>query len=207
MNPIINKALESNTPSVQLTRPVDAFSSLVLTNLVGGALRQFIDILLKLMPLKDWEIGECLADFSTATGLTFDTVDSRFWESSLAGVRDLRIRQNQPNYISSMIEQTLPPYQAGRDRKIYFEPDGVIVYSTEDEGGWELPREIDGYRRDANNAYRFIPLWQPCKWRLAQGMRTPACGCINVLLQCIHPEVTKGVRYTECENCPHRAGV
>jgi hypothetical protein len=203
MNPIQIQNADVKPEAVQLARPVDTFGCLVVTNLVGGALRQFFNVLIERTALKKWELAECLVDFNDATGLAFDTVDPRFWESSLAGIQSLRQRQAQPGYISNMIEQTLPPYQEGRDRKVSFEPDGSIVYLRED-GDWELPRDIDGYHRDPNNAYRFIPLWQPCKWRLAQGTRTPSCGCINVLLQCTHPSVNKAVRYTDCEHCSSR---
>jgi hypothetical protein len=49
------------------------------------------------------------------------------------------------------IEATLPPHKEGRDRPMHFEPDGAIVYTkTADRD--EPPKDINGYKRDPNNA-------------------------------------------------------
>ena len=64
------------------------------------------------------------------------------------------------------IELTLPPCgpaQRTFDRPV-FAPDGAIVYAKR-EGDWEPPRDINGYVRDPDNAWRFLPLWLPCGLR------------------------------------------
>ena len=103
------------------------------------------------------------------------------------------------------IEASLPPYKEGRDRKLRFEPDGAIVYEKD---GWELPREIDGYQRDPNNAWRFIPLWPICALRHQTAVRFANCGCINVVMRCNNPQCdlfVQRVGHTQCETCPNRS--
>jgi len=104
------------------------------------------------------------------------------------------------------IQDTLSPFKAGRDRKFRIEEDGMIVYEKE-EGEWETPKDINGYRRDPNNPWRFIPLWPPCVMRHQIGIRYANCGCINVIMRCNHPEHPKYVDrigHEDCQACPLR---
>jgi hypothetical protein len=101
------------------------------------------------------------------------------------------------------IEATLPPYKEGRDRKVRFEADGTIVYEKE-QGHWEPPRDINGYQRDPENSWRFIPLWKPCALRHQVGVRYANCGCINIIMRCGHPKCPKfgdRVSHTDCADC------
>lgn len=104
------------------------------------------------------------------------------------------------------IEDTLPPYKEGRDRKVRFEPDGTIVYEKED-GNWEPPRDINGYQRDPNDSWRFVPLWKPCRLRHQVGVRYANCGCIGIIMRCNHPashHFGNRLAHTDCDGCPHR---
>ena len=72
----------------------------------------------------------------------------------------------QPRPDLAAIELTLP---APDDKeRIFarpiFEPDGAITYPKREED-WEPPQNINGYVRDPNNAWRFLPLWLPCALR------------------------------------------
>ena len=105
------------------------------------------------------------------------------------------------------IELTLPPYQEGRDRKVRFEPDGSIVYEK-GEGEWEPPRPINGYVRDPNNAWRFLPLWLPCSLRHASAVRLVNCGCVEIIMRCNNPAChlfADRVGHAACKTCPHRS--
>jgi hypothetical protein len=104
------------------------------------------------------------------------------------------------------IEATLPPHKEGRDRPMHFEPDGAIVYTkTADRD--EPPKDINGYKRDPNNAWRFIPLWLPCLLRHQTGVRFAACGCIDIIMRCNNPDAQQfgdKVKYTDCKQCQKR---
>ena len=105
------------------------------------------------------------------------------------------------------IELTLPPYQENRDRQVCFEPDGSIVYEK-GEGEWEPPRPINGYIRDASNAWRFSPLWLPCSLRHASAVRLVNCGCVEIIMRCNNPACklfADRVNYAACQTCPHRS--
>lgn len=105
------------------------------------------------------------------------------------------------------IQDSLPPYRPGRDRQFRIEEDGVIVYEKE-EGQWEPPKDINGYRRDPENLWRFIPLWPPCTLRYQIGIRWPKCGCINVIMRCNHPQhpqYPKRVGHEDCQACLRRS--
>ena len=68
----------------------------------------------------------------------------------------------QPRPDLAAIELTLPAPD-GKDRiftRPIFEPDGAITYPKREED-WEPPKDINGYVRDPNNAWRFLPLWLP----------------------------------------------
>ena len=101
------------------------------------------------------------------------------------------------------IEQTLPPYQEGRDRKLTFESDGSITYEqTGDE-----PPDINGYKRDEKNPWHFLSLWPDCLLRHGSGIRYASCGCINVIMRCNNPETpTFGdrINHTQCQTCQWR---
>ncbi len=102
------------------------------------------------------------------------------------------------------IQTTLPAFVEGRDRPVRFENDGSIIY---DKDGWEPPRDIDGYRRDPQNAWRFLPLWPVCPMRLATGVRLLNCGCVGVIMRCNHPQAStfsQQVTYAQCETCRSR---
>ena len=94
---------------------------------------------------------------------------------------------------------TLPPFVAGRDRPVHFEPDGTIVYEKA-EGEWEPPRDIEGYEREADN-WRFKPLWPECIYRAGAAVRLAGCGCIGVLMRCGHPGCPSFTNYVKCATC------
>ena len=99
------------------------------------------------------------------------------------------------------IQTTLPAFVAGRDRPVHFEPDGSIIY---DKDGWEPPRDIDGYTRDPQNAWRFLPLWPVCRLRLATGVRLANCGCVGVIMRCNDPRSPvfgQQAAYNQCAGC------
>jgi len=105
------------------------------------------------------------------------------------------------------IRQTLPKHKPGRDRHFTIEPDGSIVYAQE-EGDWEPPRDIRGYKRDPENEWRFIPLWLRCLLRSPRGKRTGSCGCIQITMTCINFDSElnrKEVSHGQCQQCPVRA--
>ena len=109
----------------------------------------------------------------------------------------------QPRPDLQTIEITLPPHQEGRDRKLTFETDGTIVY----EKGGEEPLDINGYRRDPNDPFRFIPLWLECTLRHAVGVRYAKCGCINIIMRCNNPDAVQfmdRVSHEQCQNCQWR---
>ncbi len=104
------------------------------------------------------------------------------------------------------IELTLPPFVEGRDRPVCFDPDGTIVYEKR-AGNWEPPRAINGYLRDPNNLWRFLPLWLPCQLRHQIAVRYANCGCIGLNMRCNHPQAPtfgQQVPYTTCKTCQHR---
>jgi len=103
------------------------------------------------------------------------------------------------------IESTLPPFKEGRDRQLVFEPDGSIRY--EHNGDEEPPRDINGYKRDPNDPFRFIPLWPSCQLRHQVAVRFANCGCIDVIMRCNNPALPQfadRVKHTTCQECPQR---
>lgn len=104
--------------------------------------------------------------------------------------------------------RTSLPRQRGKHRKFTIETDGSIVY-TQEEGEWEPPKDINGYRRDPMNPWRFTPLWLKCMKRTPKGTRTKACGCIQLTMVCDNPASelhTKTVSDAECQQCSVRQG-
>jgi hypothetical protein len=103
------------------------------------------------------------------------------------------------------LEATLPPYKAGRDRRVQFADDGTILY-LEREGDWfEPPREINGYQRDPNDEFRFLPLWPQCVLRVGLAVRYARCGCIEIIMRCNNlksPHLADRVKWEQCRDCP-----
>jgi hypothetical protein len=102
------------------------------------------------------------------------------------------------------IETSLPPAKEGRDRKLRFESDGTIVYEKD---GWEPPREIEGYQRDPENAWRFLPLWNICALRHQIAVRYANCGCIGIITRCNNPQCSvfmQRVSHNQCNQCDKR---
>jgi len=103
------------------------------------------------------------------------------------------------------IEHTLPVYVEKRDRKVRFETDGSITY--EQEEGWESPRDINGYERDPNNPWHFIPLWPECSLRHGVGVRYANCGCIGIIMRCNNPDAIQfgdRIGHEQCRACQRR---
>lgn len=103
------------------------------------------------------------------------------------------------------IERSLPETK-DHVRKVRFELDGTIIYEPE-EGDWEPPKDINGYKRDPDNPWRFIPLWPKCMKRTPKATRTKACGCIRLTMVCDNPASelhTKHVTDAECQQCQAR---
>ncbi len=101
------------------------------------------------------------------------------------------------------IQTSLPKRRPGKDRYFEVHGDGSIVYAQED-GEWEPPKDINGYRRDPENPWRFIPLWPKCMKRIPKGTRTQSCGCLQLTMVCDNPTSelhTKIVSDVECQQC------
>lgn len=101
------------------------------------------------------------------------------------------------------IQASLPQRRPGEDRHFKIHSDGSIVYAQE-EGEWELPKDIQGYKRDSENPWRFIPIWPKCMKRIPKGTRTKACGCLQLTMVCNNPASelhTKIVSDVECQQC------
>jgi len=114
----------------------------------------------------------------------------------------------QPRPDLAAIQLTLPAPDA-KERTFarpIFEPDGEIVYPKR-EGDWELPQNINGYVRDPNNAWRFLPLWLPCTLRYQMAFLKANCGCIDIIMRCNNPQApaySHRLDDTACKQCPHR---
>jgi hypothetical protein len=108
-----------------------------------------------------------------------------------------------PPDLTTQIEDTLPPYVEGRDRRFHFESDGTLVYERE-EGDWEPPRAIDGFEIDPDDPWRLRSLWSPCEARLHTAVRFPACGCIGLISRCSEPRgrFMQRVTFEVCKQCP-----
>ena len=117
-----------------------------------------------------------------------------------------------PNSLRSdltAISDTLPPDDpnAGAD----LQAAGIrgrrsIVYPHDDKD-WEPPQNINGYVRDPNNQWRFLPLWLPCTY----GCRPPSQGQLRLhrhhhaVQQSASATFGQRVPYTTCETCPVRS--
>lgn len=82
-----------------------------------------------------------------------------------------------------------------------FQPDGSLMYPKK---GLEPPPDIDGYKRDPQNHWRFLSVWSACAWRVQNQYLKP-CGAIGVLSICTNPEGPKEnrmeVTHTQCSTC------
>lgn len=84
----------------------------------------------------------------------------------------------------------------GRPRR---QADGSMLYKKR---GVEPPPDLDGYNRDPQNFWRFIPKWNQCDFR-NQTEFVRRCGSIGLISLCTHPEGQgKEVTYTVCAKCP-----
>lgn len=82
-------------------------------------------------------------------------------------------------------------------------PDKSVIYA---KSGFEPPPELDGYERDPNNAWRFIPKWPECKKRI-QTPLVKQCGAVTILSVCAHsncPLKQLQVKVSDCQGCPFR---
>lgn len=94
-------------------------------------------------------------------------------------------------------------YVMGQFGKARTQADRSIVYVRK---GVEPPPDIDGYRRDPGNAWRFIPEWQPCTARI-QNKHIKSCGAVGILTICNNealPIKGKEIDFNTCQNCVNR---
>jgi len=83
--------------------------------------------------------------------------------------------------------------------------DEFITYEKEQD--WEPPRDINGYQRDPDNAWKFTSLWPQCTDRIQETKKFSACGCIDIIMTCKNPQCQysdKVVTHLNCQECPHR---
>jgi hypothetical protein len=202
-------------------RPVDAFSVGVINGLIGGALFTFIGKLVE-AGFDSERLSQVLQEFERESGLTLDAGDARFWDQVVDGLLQYQqfgaidaqdVQKLTPKPVVSLpksrlqsLEHTLPPYVEGRDRKVYFQDDGSILYAKE-EGDWEPPRDISGYERDPQNPWLFHPLWPECVHQYGIAIRKPACGCIDIVMRCTRvgcQHFRSILTHTNCYECVHR---
>jgi hypothetical protein len=102
--------------------------------------------------------------------------------------------------VDASISEPQPAY-----RQFVVEKDGSILY-TQEEGVWEPPRDMDGYRRDPNNSWRFIPLvWPDCVGRHVAFFQRKNCGCLGTTITCNNEKsesYKQRVTVDICEKCP-----
>lgn len=83
--------------------------------------------------------------------------------------------------------------------------DGTIVYDKID-GQWEPPRDITGYIRDSEDAWRFRPIiWKDCVFRDVNYFQRKSCGCLDAKYTCLNqssPTYKQEIQHKTCENCP-----
>ncbi len=104
------------------------------------------------------------------------------------------------------ISTSLPPARPGKDRRFTMELDGSIVYEQE-EGEWEPPRNLKGYKRDLENPFRFTPLWPKCVKRFPRPYRSESCCCVQVNMKCLYRQskwFDEDVTYQQCQQCSVR---
>jgi len=69
-------------------------------------------------------------------------------------------------------------------------------------GDFESPSPIDGYQRDEENDYLFLPLWESCIWRQFSISFKLNCQCINIIAWC--GKTSEFVKYNQCKQCGDR---
>jgi hypothetical protein len=97
---------------------------------------------------------------------------------------------------------TLPPDDCLERsfRRPIFEPDGALKYPKK-EGDWEPPHVPNGYVRDKDDAWRFLPLWLPCVLRHQAAYLNANCGCIEIIMRCNHPDAKTFGRRLDAQTC------
>jgi hypothetical protein len=84
--------------------------------------------------------------------------------------------------------------------------DGSVTYAKGDQ--WEPPSEPNGYTRDPENAWRFIPIiWPACTLRTTKTLLKKNCGCWDFDVRCTCAECslnTQPVTHLDCEKCAFR---
>jgi hypothetical protein len=75
------------------------------------------------------------------------------------------------------------------------------------DGSFEYPRtgdvppdEVDGYQRDPENGWRFVPVWPACRLRL-MGTRMKPNGCIEIVAMCNNPALPIFGKPVICQTC------
>lgn len=102
------------------------------------------------------------------------------------------------------IRTKLPRHERGR--RFTMHADGVIVYA-QGENEWEPPKDIQGYQRDPENPWRFIPLWPRCMQRQPESKRSKGCGCIEIVMKCDNSKAVlfgQLVTHEQCQLCERR---
>lgn len=87
--------------------------------------------------------------------------------------------------------------------------DNSIEYAKSEVQPDTQPDDINGYRRDPNNGWRFLPVWPKCVERYHSIVQQPN-GCIQITMACNHPEAAtygQPVDCGTCEGCPLRATI
>jgi hypothetical protein len=108
------------------------------------------------------------------------------------------------------IANTLPPTDPKPEqtfRRPIFNADGSIEYPKADDD-WEPPANINGYIRDPQNEWRFLPLWPICTLRVQSAFLKANCGCIDLTMRCNNPQAPSfgmPVMSTVCTDCKVRS--
>ena len=109
----------------------------------------------------------------------------------------------QVGNVFKALDLTLLRYEGREFERPTINDDGSIAYQRQDGA---IPDEIDGFQRDPENAFRFVPMWESCKLR-ALGTRAKENGCIDIAAACNNPEAKqfgRPVKCVECQVCPVR---
>lgn len=84
--------------------------------------------------------------------------------------------------------------------------DTEIIYKLGDKD-WEPPPPITGFKRDPGNAWRFIRIWRPCRYRL-EVMFRKVCGAVGLKAYCQCqqcPLYQKSLKAIDCQKCEKAA--
>lgn len=88
----------------------------------------------------------------------------------------------------------------GRARML---PDGSIEYARK---GHEPPPELDGFKREPGNPWKFLPVWPKCKKRIQTQSMKP-CGALSILTVCANGECPlkqQAVSFEQCNGCQYK---